>query len=71
MLSNPDGTGPHLVPPPPPRTAQRKQRKKQGEPRYWIWPLALVSGIALGIVGYQFIAGIDFYFDYWLAAALS
>ena len=71
MKANPDGTGPHLVPPPPTRAVQNKRRGRKSDTRYWLWPLALAAGVGLGIAGYQFVPDLDFYFDYWVALALS
>lgn len=56
------------IPTPPP---QRGKRRKRTNPRAWIWPLAFVVGIALGIGAYQWVPRMDFYFDYWLALALG
>lgn len=73
MSGSPDGTGPHLVPPPPPRTELPKRRRQatRSSGRVWLWPLAFAAGIGLGIAGYQFAPDLDFYFDYWIALALS
>lgn len=57
------------IPPPPPRTGKRK--KKGGSPRPLIWMGALVLGVGLGVVAYQYIPPVDFYFDYWVALTLG
>ncbi len=68
----PDGTGPNLVPPPPTRAALKRHRPRRGtDRRVWLWPLCLGAGIGLGVLGYQFVPNVDFYFDYWVALLAS
>jgi hypothetical protein len=57
------------IPTPPPRAARRKRSAHSA--RLLIWLAALALGVAAGILGYRESEQIAFYFDYWVALALS
>lgn len=58
--------GPVIPPPPPARTAMLRQQRAASR-RWLIWLAALALGVALGLVAYQWIPGVDLQFDSWLA----
>jgi hypothetical protein len=66
---SPQPAGP-IIPPIPSR-AKRGRRKPPTDLRGLAWTGAFVIGLAVGIVGYQWVPGVDTTFDYWLALALG
>jgi hypothetical protein len=53
-----------VIPPPPARVGPRRKRTSA---RLLIWPAAFAIGVGLGAAAYQWVGGLDFYFDYWVA----
>jgi hypothetical protein len=65
MFHPPGAPGAPRIPPPPLGRGQR--RKTDG--RWLIWTGVFALGVALGAAAYQWVPGVDFYFDGWLALA--
>ena len=65
----PPTAGGPLIPTPPPAVGKRHQRVV--DPRWLVWAAAFAVGIGLGISAYHWVPHVDFYFDYWVALALS
>lgn len=69
------GVGPQaspVIPPPPPLATHGKRGKRRRSDRRWlIGTFALALGIALGVAAYAWVPRVPFYFDFWVAMALS
>jgi len=64
----PDGP---LVPPLPSRARKKGSRKRPTNWRGLGWVGALLIGVGLGIAGYQWLPGVDSFFDYCIVLVLG
>ena len=60
-----------VIAPLPSRAKRKGGNKPPRDRRPWMWLGAFAIGLALGIVGYQWVPGVDTAFDAWLALALG
>jgi hypothetical protein len=60
-----------VIAPLPSRAKKKRGRKPPRDRRALMWAGAFAIGLALGIVGYQWVPGVDTAFDTWLALALG
>jgi hypothetical protein len=66
---SPAPVGPVIAP--LPSRARKGHGKRPRDRRVLMWAGSFLIGLALGIVAYQWVPGMDTAFDYWLALALG
>ncbi len=62
---------PPVIPPPPAVGRGKRGKRRRGDKRWLIGSIALAVGVALGVAAYAWVPRVPFYFDFWVAMALS